>query len=84
TLDLETQKLLFEKRMLEAQFNPHFLYNTLETILITSHYDSQLTERIVIQLTKLLRYSLSGSTEAAVLKDDLAIIESYLLINQVR
>ncbi len=77
TLDLETQKLLFEKRMLEAQFNPHFLYNTLETILITSHYDSQLTERIVIQLTKLLRYSLSGSTEAAVLKDDLAIIESY-------
>ncbi|MDE7497756.1 histidine kinase, partial [Streptococcus agalactiae] len=32
TLDLETQKLLFEKRMLEAQFNPHFLYNTLETI----------------------------------------------------
>ncbi|MDE7504909.1 histidine kinase, partial [Streptococcus agalactiae] len=39
TLDLETQKLLFEKRMLEAQFNPHFLYNTLETILITSHYD---------------------------------------------
>lgn len=84
TLDLETQKLLFEKRMLEAQFNPHFLYNTLETVLITSHYDSQLTERIVIQLTKLLRYSLSGSTEAAVLKDDLAIIESYLLINQVR
>ena len=70
TLDLETQKLLFEKRMLEAQFNPHFLYNTLETILITSHYDSQLTERIVIQLTKLLRYSLSGSTEAAVLKDE--------------
>ncbi|HHJ7162716.1 TPA: sensor histidine kinase, partial [Streptococcus pyogenes] len=42
TLDLETQKLLFEKRMLEAQFNPHFLYNTLETILITSHYDSAL------------------------------------------
>lgn len=47
TLDLETQKLLFEKRMLEAQFNPHFLYNTLETILITSHYDSALTEKLL-------------------------------------
>ncbi|AEQ24406.1 TPA: sensor histidine kinase [Streptococcus pyogenes] len=84
TLDLETQKLLFEKRMLEAQFNPHFLYNTLETILITSHYDSALTEKIVIQLTKLLRYSLTDSSKPVLLKDDLSVIESYLVINQVR
>ncbi|HEQ4784685.1 TPA: sensor histidine kinase [Streptococcus pyogenes] len=84
TLDLETQKLLFEKRMLEAQFNPHFLYNTLETILITSHYDSALTEKIVIQLTKLLRYSLTDSSKPVLLKDDLSVIESYLMINQVR
>ncbi|HEP7591182.1 TPA: sensor histidine kinase [Streptococcus pyogenes] len=84
TLDLETQKLLFKKRMLEAQFNPHFLYNTLETILITSHYDSALTEKIVIQLTKLLRYSLTDSSKPVLLKDDLSVIESYLVINQVR
>ncbi|HGC6537309.1 TPA: sensor histidine kinase [Streptococcus pyogenes] len=84
TLDLETQKLLFEKRMLEAQFNPHFLYNTLETILITSHYDSALTEKIVIQLTKLLRYSLTDSSKPVLLKDDLSVIEFYLVINQVR
>ncbi|HEQ9687679.1 TPA: sensor histidine kinase [Streptococcus pyogenes] len=84
TLDLETQKLLFEKRMLEAQFNPHFFYNTLETILITSHYDSALTEKIVIQLTKLLRYSLTDSSKPVLLKDDLSVIESYLVINQVR
>ncbi|HHD3371348.1 TPA: sensor histidine kinase [Streptococcus pyogenes] len=84
TLDLETQKLLFEKRMLEAQFNPHFPYNTLETILITSHYDSALTEKIVIQLTKLLRYSLTDSSKPVLLKDDLSVIESYLVINQVR
>ncbi|HGI0450959.1 TPA: sensor histidine kinase [Streptococcus pyogenes] len=84
TLDLETQKLLFEKRMLEAQFNPHFLYNTLETILITSHYDSALTEKIVIQLTKLLRHSLTDSSKPVLLKDDLSVIESYLVINQVR
>ncbi|HES9032036.1 TPA: sensor histidine kinase [Streptococcus pyogenes] len=84
TLDLETQKLLFEKRMLEAQFNPHFLYNTLEAILITSHYDSALTEKIVIQLTKLLRYSLTDSSKPVLLKDDLSVIESYLVINQVR
>ncbi|MDV5973775.1 UNVERIFIED_CONTAM: sensor histidine kinase [Streptococcus canis] len=84
TLALETQKLVFEKRMLEAQFNPHFLYNTLETILITSHYDPTLTEKIVIQLTTLLRYSLTDSTKPVLLKDDLDVIESYLVINQVR
>lgn len=54
TLDLETQKLLFEKRMLEAQFNPHFLYNTLETILITSHYDSALTEKNCYPIDKIV------------------------------
>lgn len=67
TLALEKQNVSFEKRMLEAQFNPHFLYNTLETILITSHYDSDLTEKIVLQLTKLLRYSLDESQEAVCL-----------------
>ncbi|BAH81706.1 sensor histidine kinase [Streptococcus dysgalactiae subsp. dysgalactiae] len=84
TLALEMQKLVFEKRMLEAQFNPHFLYNTLETILITSHYDPVLTEKIVIQLTTLLRYSLTDSTKPVLLKDDLSVIDSYLVINQVR
>ncbi|MGT2932840.1 sensor histidine kinase [Streptococcus catagoni] len=84
TLELEKQRLNFEKRMLEAQFNPHFLYNTLETILITSHYDPELTEKIVLRLTKLLRYSLNGSSEAVPLKEDLAVLESYLVINKVR
>ncbi|HEL1014330.1 TPA: sensor histidine kinase [Streptococcus equi subsp. zooepidemicus] len=84
TLALEKQNVSFEKRMLEAQFNPHFLYNTLETILITSHYDSDLTEKIVLQLTKLLRYSLDESQEAVCLGEDLAVLESYLLISQIR
>ncbi|EHI69581.1 histidine kinase [Streptococcus ictaluri 707-05] len=84
TLELEKEKLIFEKRMLEAQFNPHFLYNTLETILITSHYDPELTEKIVIRLTKLLRYSLNGSSQAVLLKEDLTILESHLLITKVR
>lgn len=83
-LTLEKEKGLFERRMLEAQFHPHFLYNTLETILVTSQFDADLTEKLVLQLTKLLRYSLNHADQEETLVQDLAIIESYLRINQVR
>lgn len=35
-------------------------------------------------MTKLLRYSLTDSSKPVLLKDDLSVIESYLVINQVR
>ncbi|WP_159796697.1 sensor histidine kinase [Streptococcus halichoeri] len=84
TLVLEKEKFQFERRMLEAQFNPHFLYNTLETILITSQCDPVLTETIVLQLTKILRYSVDQTSQLVTLEDDLVIIESFLAINAIR
>ncbi|MEQ9764159.1 sensor histidine kinase [Streptococcus jiangjianxini] len=81
---LEKERQTFERRMLEAQFHPHFLYNTLETILITSQFDPKLTETIVLRLTRLLRYSLNHDHQQETIANDLAIVESYLQINQVR
>uniref|UniRef100_UPI003F68EAA7 sensor histidine kinase n=1 Tax=Streptococcus pluranimalium TaxID=82348 RepID=UPI003F68EAA7 len=83
-LQLEKERQTFERRMLEAQFHPHFLYNTLETILITSQFDPELTETIVLRLTTLLRYSLNHDHQQETIANDMAIVESYLRINQVR
>ena len=44
---------------LQAQMNPHFLYNTLETIKITSLMDASLTQDLIQNLTRILRYSIT-------------------------
>lgn len=60
---IESRKLLIDRnlrlkyknkynefKMLESQFNPHFLYNTLELISITMYIDPKLTEKIIQNL----------------------------------
>ena len=58
-LTIEKEKWVFERKMLEAQFNPHFLYNTLETIKITSMIDASITQDLIQNLTRILRYSVT-------------------------
>ena len=83
-LQLESEKLIFERKMLEAQFNPHFLYNTLETIKITSYLDSQLTDQLIQNLTSILRYSVQQLDKETSMGEDLAILSSYLNIHKIR
>lgn len=84
TVNLKKERILFETKILELQFNPHFLYNTLETILITSQLDAKLTEKIVLELTTILRYSLKSEDDKTTLENDLTIIQSYLNITKIR
>ncbi|AMB99982.1 hypothetical protein AWM75_08360 [Aerococcus urinaehominis] len=83
-LTLEIDKLNYERKMLEAQFNPHFLYNTLETIRITSQFDSQVCNQLIKSLTKILRYGLDADMDNASLGEDLDIIDHFLQVNQTR
>ncbi|MGT2911447.1 sensor histidine kinase [Streptococcus cameli] len=83
-LILERERVFFERKMLEAQFNPHFLYNTLETIKITHELDGALTNRLIQNLTSILRYSISQVEERTCLGKDLSIVESYLEIHAIR
>ncbi|KYP21133.1 sensor histidine kinase [Streptococcus parauberis] len=84
TIQLEQEKTQFERRLLEAQFNPHFLYNALESIKILVFLDPEKAEQMILALTKVLRYSITSNAEMATLADDLDIIDSYLAVNQVR
>ena len=83
-LTIEKEKWIFERKMLEAQFNPHFLYNTLETIKITSLMDAALTQDLIQNLTRILRYSVTEVEKETTLGQDLEIIEAYLKIHQIR
>lgn len=83
-LTIEKEKWGFERKMLEAQFNPHFLYNTLETIKITSMIDASITQELIQNLTRILRYSVTELEKETTLGQDLKIIEAYLKIHQIR
>jgi two-component system LytT family sensor kinase len=74
-----------ELRALKAQINPHFLFNTLNTIAELIHTDSDRAEATVERLAEMFRYVLSGSERGSVLlAEELAFLEEYLQIERVR
>lgn len=74
-----------ELRALQAQINPHFLYNTLDTIhWMANEYQATDIVEMVSALTKLFRIGLSKGQEYIFLKDEVIHVQSYLLIQKIR
>jgi signal transduction histidine kinase len=74
-----------ELRALKAQINPHFLFNTLNTIAQLIHDDPKQAEATIERLAEMFRYVLTGSERGMVpLADELAFVDSYLTIEQAR
>ncbi len=82
----EHQKLRSaELAALQAQINPHFLYNTLESIIWLSRAGrSHDVIHIVEAMTKLFRIGISGGRELITIRDELEHVRSYLTIQQIR
>jgi len=74
-----------ELTALKAQINPHFLFNTLNTIAQLIHTDSAQAEAMVERLAEMFRYVLSGTERGPVpLQEELAFLEGYLEIERAR
>ena len=74
-----------ELKALQAQIDPHFLFNTLNTIAQLIHSDSSQAEATVERLAELFRYVLAGSERGMVtLEEELAFVDSYLEIERAR
>jgi two-component system sensor histidine kinase YesM len=78
-------KQLFELRVLEYQINPHFLYNTLDSIhwLAQENDQSQISE-MVGGLSKLFRMILSKGREIITLAEEFEMVRIYVLIQKIR
>ncbi len=74
-----------ELKALQAQINPHFLYNTLDSIIWLSRAGrNQDVQTMVTALTKLFRIGISRGHEIITLSEELEHVRSYLLIQQIR
>ncbi len=77
-------KNTIEISQLTAQMNPHFLYNTLEIIRNLVLFDGKQAEKLIMQLTQILRYSIDNTQEDVFLENDMEYIGDYLDIQKCR
>jgi two-component system, LytTR family, sensor kinase len=73
-----------EFRALQAQINPHFLFNALNTLYGTIDRRSQEARRMVLNLADIFRYFLQGDRVTIQLSEELKIIQAYLEIEKLR
>lgn len=82
---LQAELARAQLRSLELQLQPHFLFNTLNTITALLRTDARGAEQVVASLSELLRFSLHGAAQQEVpLERELEVLRRYVEIQQVR
>src|SRR5215469_688801 len=82
----EQEKLLLEARLdaLQSQINPHFLFNTLNSISSLVRFDPDRARELIVKLSKLLRRLLGKHDEFVPLREEMEFVDDYLDIEVVR
>lgn len=73
-----------EIKLLQSQFNPHFLFNVLETLRYTMVIDIEKAQGIILSLSNLLRYSINDKMKVVSIGNDLNYIIDYLKLHKIR
>lgn len=73
-----------ELRALKSQLNPHFLFNSLNSVRALIADDPEGAQTAVTQLARMLRYSLGAQEELVSFDRELAIVEDYLALEALR
>lgn len=82
----EQDRLLLEARLdaLQSQINPHFLFNTLNSISSLVRFDPDRARELILKLSKLLRRFLGKHDEFVQLREEIEFLDDYLDIEVVR
>jgi sensor histidine kinase YesM len=83
---LESLRTRAELETLRAQLNPHFLFNTLHSLMALIRHDAKAAEDALEKLAVLLRHTLmtSSQTEDVALRDELDFVRNYLSLERLR
>jgi two-component system LytT family sensor kinase len=82
----DQQRLLMEARLeaLSSQINPHFLFNTLNSVSTLIRTSPEEARTMVVRLSRILRRRLRNQDHFSPLRDELEFIDDYLSIELVR
>jgi two-component system LytT family sensor kinase len=82
---LNELKTKAELDALQAKVNPHFLYNTLNSIAELSLHQGLKARQMTIALAELFRYSLNKKNETEIsVEEEVEMVENYLMIEKIR
>lgn len=81
----EQEKKDLEIKMLQTQINPHFLYNTLDSIkwIATMQHNAGIV-KVVTALSSLLKNMAKGFNEKVTVRQELEFVDSYITIEKIR
>jgi two-component system LytT family sensor kinase len=83
--ELESQTLQSELKFLKSQINPHFLFNTLNSLYALTLKKSDLAPEIVLKLSEMMRYMLYECNEKEVpLSKEINYMQNYLELEKLR
>ena len=82
----EQRRLLIEARLrnLTSQINPHFLFNTLNSVASLIRVNPETARQLIVKLSSILRRLLRQQDAFAPLREEMRFIEDYLEIEKVR
>ncbi|QAT50389.1 sensor histidine kinase [Caproiciproducens sp. NJN-50] len=84
-LDNQKQKTEMQFQILQAQINPHFLYNTLDSIKwLAAMQNMDNIVEMITALINLLKYNLSPHDSLTTLKDEINSVTNYVTIEKLR
>ena len=82
---LKEKNTFSQLRLLQAQINPHFLYNSLNSIAGLAHKDADKTEQMALSLSDLFRYTIGQKkSNTASIVEEVDMVERYLEIEKIR
>jgi hypothetical protein len=83
--EITKQQLQTELHLLKSQINPHFLFNTLNSIYSLSFSDGAKTGDAVLKLSKIMRYTLDeANNNTVLLSHEIEFINNYIALQKTR
>jgi len=83
--DLENQRLTAELAFLKSQINPHFLFNSLNSIYSLAYQKSDTTPEAILKLSEIMRYMLYENNDNKVdLAKELQYLQNYIDLQKIR
>lgn len=83
--DLENQRLSAELAFLKSQINPHFLFNSLNSIYSLAYQRSETTPEAILKLSEIMRYMLYECNDNKVdLSKELQYLHNYIDLQKIR
>ena len=82
---LTEEKMRYHYETLKNQMNPHFLFNSLNTLSTIIYQDVQLADRFIVKLSSIYRYILDQQDNKLVsLENEIIFVKDYFYLQQLR